>query len=673
MVAQTQARNINLTINGTNYSQYFVDLSVGWDSWRSGSGLRLKSGEIALTSITGGINLDPRDNDDFAPGNVVTISWNESPHPLAAKMLVLAPPTIEPLLSEVPAAGDNLLLKVSIGCTLSYYKAYEPDDDKSGVTLGTGTPSSSVITALLEAAGVPSGDIGAIAGLYDFDYPLQKQGGGFVDMAGEVAYCTAGTPGYLYCDRDNIVQSGALDLDGDSTCTIVLGQDDRAYEPQLDGRLPPGIVQAVGIRRRVITPAACTVTRYEEPDRIKQRFEVCKFESRDVIIAAYDRLTINRDPIIYSQFFNARYIYKRESTEEYSTVYNPNRTVRGQYWKQTGRVDEWQVYGGDLLRLVVKEQYAIRGQITELATISDYYQMEHSETTVTRYEYRADGTIKAVSEEQWLPRVIIAPTENGTLTSNSFVLVPATRKRTEWKREGTTWTERVSAEQARGIANPDFVESDENPGLTYYDLITTEESGTRISSTGNTVPPRADYWEPLSYEEEDQLQAEAKFSKSKQRAVLQVPYAFTTAQMQALAEAEGEITWGRAYQYLIECEPSIFSAEQTPHPIVRVRGAGENRTFLADAIQWQHTNSETWVGFAGIYLGGSGGTAGTGGSFSRASGIAPLVLVPTGATASGSTTPSGNPRRPLPYDGILMVGVDSTLREGTLSGLLVVE
>ena len=75
-------------------------------------------------------------------------------------------------------------------------------------------------------------------------------------------------------------------------------------------------------------------------------------------------------------------------------------------------------------------------------------------------------------------------------------------------------------------------------------------------------------------------------------------------QLQSLAQLEGEIMWGRAYQYLIECQPSLFQSTTAPLPLVNVTGdSTSTRMFLADAIQWYHTRSEAYVGFAGIYLG----------------------------------------------------------------------
>jgi hypothetical protein len=653
MPAQTQAQTLSITINGTSYSQYLVELTIGFESWQLGSGLIRKTGQISLTSISGGVNLDPRDNNDFEPGKEVTVSG----HPLAGKLLVLSPPTIEPLLSDIPATSGNIVVNIPVGCALAYYEANEPDDDKSGITLGTSTPAATVIESLLTAAGVTN--IGTITtGEFWFDYPIQKQGGGFVSMAGEVAH-SCGPMGFLYCDSTNTVQIGILNLDASSSLSVVLGSDDREYLPQLDGSIPPGTVQAVGIRRRVKTSSACTVSRYEESDVIKQKSEVCKYEGVSVRISIM--------PVIVIVATNVDYIGSASETKEYV----------GRVWRQTGITRTSQFYGGGVLFFEVEEQHSIRNNIApDLVAASDNpdtygYAMELSRIAITIYQYGSGRVVKAISEQVWLPRVTIAPDDNTDPTdASAWSLNLAEKKRTEWSRIGEMWTERVSAVQARGLANPDFVESDESPGLTYYDLITTSASGTKISSTGNTTPPRAESWTPLTYEEEDQLEAEAKFSASRQRLVVRVPYAFTVAQMQSIAQAEGEIVWGRAYQYLVECEPSIFSSQQSPLPIVRVLGAGENRIFLADAIQWQHTQTEDWVAFAGIYLGGSGGSTTTSGSFSRVNTIAPVVLTPTGGE-SISTTPTGNPRDPLPLDGLVMVGAIGYAKLGTVSSYAV--
>ena len=80
MVAATQARAIGLTINSVDYSQYLGKLDIGFDSYSQGTGLVLKKGSLTIANIRGGIAIDPRDNNDFATGNIVTITWNGSPH-----------------------------------------------------------------------------------------------------------------------------------------------------------------------------------------------------------------------------------------------------------------------------------------------------------------------------------------------------------------------------------------------------------------------------------------------------------------------------------------------------------------------------------------------------------------------------------------------------------------
>ena len=633
MVAAVGAQSLTITVNGTDYSQYLVDFSIGFESWSAGKGLLRKDGNLKLCAIRGGSTLDPRDNADFSPGNIVTVArgkritfFDALPlHPLGGSLLVLAPPSVEAINQSAPISASNMIITIPVGCRLSFLKTNEPDDDKSGVEFGVGTPTDEVIESLLYAAGAEPGqvDFGDLAALEidEIEYPIQKQGGGYVDLAGELFYCTK-PGGFLYCDSNNIINGRSLALLTAGIVGIELGEDDRSYTPQIDGTLPPSEVHAVGVRKRIGRQDTCSISRYEIPDILRQETEVCKFEAGEYLRSFY-LPAIGLPPGVTGtglQIFvttnSQRAIRSNSETSEYIELFPGS----GRSWRVTNRVENLRAFNGENVAFEYNQEYSTRGKISpelteETAAGSGYGNvLELAKVEFTEYRYDADENLKEQVIQEWLCKVTIAPDNfSGPEDDEAYELSMSRDYRSRWKREGPLWTQEVIERKARSIVEQGFIESSRNAGKSSFDMISTPDSVTRISDNGDTIPPKPETWQRLIYEEEDQLESIAEFSSSvinifvptkKNRVILTVPYAFTEEQLQSLAQLEGEIMWGRAYQYLIECQPSLFQSTTAPLPLVNVTGDGTStRMFLADAIQWYHTRSEAYVGFAGIYLG----------------------------------------------------------------------
>lgn len=632
MIAAVGAQSLTITVNGTDYSQYLVDFSIGFESWSAGKGLLRKDGNLKLCAIRGGSTLDPRDNADFSPGNIVTVARGKRItfadalplHPLGGSLLVLAPPSVEAINQAAPISASNMIITIPVGCRLSFLKTNEPDDDESGVEFGVGTPTDEVIASLLYAAGAEPGqvDFGDLAALEidEIEYPIQKQGGGYLDLAGELFYCTK-PGGFLYCNSNNIINGRSLSSLTAGIVGIELGEDDRSYTPQIDGTLPPSEVHAVGVRKRIGRQDTCSISRYEIPDIIQQETEVCKFEGGKYI-RIFFLPAIGLSPGVQGTGL-ARQIYTESNrtirstseTREYLARPNGNR-----YWGMTNKTFNLRVFNGENVWLEYNEEYSTRGKISpelteETPENSDYeYVLELARVDFTEYRYDADENLKEQVIQEWLCKVTIAPDNfSDPEDDEAYELSMSRDYQSRWKREGPLWTQEVIERKARSIVEQGFIESSRNAGKSSFDMIATPDSVTRISDNGDTIPPKPETWQPLIYEEEDQLESIAEFSSSvinasistkKNRVVLTVPYAFTEEQLQSLAQLEGEIMWGRAYQYLIECQPSLFQSTTAPLPLVNITGDGTStRMFLADAIQWYHTRSEAYVGFAGIYLG----------------------------------------------------------------------
>jgi hypothetical protein len=259
MVAAVQARSLIITVNGNDWSQNLVSFEIGFDSYAQGTGLILKKGTLTLCNISGDVRpIDPIDQSDFDVGNVVEVDIDGvGPHPLGGRLRILAPPEVSPINSGIPEVEGNLLVSLSVGCNLSYYRTENADDDKTGVTLGTAISINTVIQNLLVAAEVPAADINlSLTSQVQIDFPYSKNGGGFVDMAGELAYSSyysgsATNPRVLYCNDSNVIRNKNIVSPKDESfpLSITIGTNERDYQRQLDLSAGAGIVKASGIKR----------------------------------------------------------------------------------------------------------------------------------------------------------------------------------------------------------------------------------------------------------------------------------------------------------------------------------------------------------------------------------------------------------------------------------------
>ena len=553
MIAAVAAQSLTITVNGTDYSQYLVDFSIGFESLSAGKGLLRKDGNLKLCAIRGGSTLDPRDNADFSPGNIVTVARGKRItfadalplHPLGGSLLVLAPPSVEAINQAAPISASNMIITIPVGCRLSFLKTNEPDDDESGVEFGVGTPTDEVIKSLLYAAGAKLGqvDFGDLAELEidEIEYPIQKQGGGYVDLAGELFYCTK-PGGFLYCDSNNIINGRSLSSLTAGIVGIELGEDDRSYTPQIDGTLPPSEVHAVGVRKRIGRQDTCSISRYEIPDILRQETEVCKFEAGEYF-TSFNLPPKGNPPGVQGRLVtrintgSSRTIRSTSETREYLARPNGNR-----YWGMTNKTFNLRVFNGENVWSEYNEEYSTRGKISpelteETPENSDYeYVLELARVDFTEYRYDADENLKEQVIQEWLCKVTIAPDNfSDPEDDEAYELSMSRDYQSRWKREGPLWTQEVIERKARSIVEQGFIESSRNAGKSSFDMISTPDSVTRISDNGDTIPPKPETWQPLIYEEEDQLESIAEFSSSvinifvptkKNRVILTVPYAF---------------------------------------------------------------------------------------------------------------------------------------------------
>ena len=667
MVAATQAQSLTITINGNDWSQNLVSFEIGFESYQQGTGLILKKGSLVLCNIRGDSRaIDPIDQNDFAVGNTVSVKLPGSvAHPLGNSLKILAPPEVSPINSGIPEVEGNLIVSIPVGCNLSFFRTKEFDDDKTGVTLGTFTTVSTIVSRLLSASGVP-GEYSISATAYA-GWPYSKNGGSFVDLAGEYVYAGSRiNPVCLYCNSSNSVISQDIKFLGTtfSDAIITLGTNDRAYQRQLDLDSAPGTVNISGVARFVqdITeeyPYVDTVTRsdgtktvttnyYENSGTIPVK-DLFLFSAYGVAVSFPSRTGQLND-------FAGTNLYTYEG---YVTIESQS-FLSGAPPVQAGKEYQFSFYDKNgYLNYEIKSRHvkAVNlypsgweslegGDNDDIYVAATNYQNTIVLSEVAITTYKVDGNIVTgktsialsnlflvdpaadfAENFPWafnrarIPGVIYArPLADESLTPQNLALKKEAREL--WTKRGLRWIYSTTERAAAIVNNPAlFDESFENK------LAVSIKPKISLSTTVNardTQPPSPVLWGGRFQVKEEQITGSSVFGSGNnaKNYNIQSPFwfplyssqtvtdeeiqiAIQNNQFDVFAKIEGQIINGRQYQYLIECDPSLFETIDSPLAGVTVVEPTKKRYFLTDALTWYHTATETYVAFAGIFAGSS--------------------------------------------------------------------
>ncbi|BAS55384.1 hypothetical protein NIES2135_53310 [Leptolyngbya boryana NIES-2135] len=244
MAANASAHKLRIEIGSEDWSRSLVSFDAGQDQ-RSNSGLILTTGTLELGNVIGiPGSLNPRSADGrnrWWRGQLVEIwvtdsTGTEVKHRHGHLYILKA-----------PLPPQNGILRLELGCILSLRNFAQPDDDKSGVVPGNVTNRTAIVNSLLSAAGCPN-CVDAID-----DYPLRtrqpKQGGSYVDQAGQIAF---GGLKSLYQDGNGLIRavSNRLNYGGSSTA-IEIGHDEVSYEASEGSETPCEVIKCVGVLKKL--------------------------------------------------------------------------------------------------------------------------------------------------------------------------------------------------------------------------------------------------------------------------------------------------------------------------------------------------------------------------------------------------------------------------------------
>lgn len=669
MVAATQAQSLTITVNGNAWSQNLVSFEIGFQSYQQGTGLILKTGTLVLCNIRGDSRaIDPIDQKDFEVGNIVTVKLPSSVnHPLGNKLRILAPPEVSAINGALPQVEGNLIVSIPVGCNLAYYRTAQSDDDKTGVTLGTAIAINTVIQNLLVAAEVPVADINlSLTSEVQLDFPYSKNGGGFVDMAGELAYSsyysgTATNPRVLYCNDSNVILNKNIVSPKDESfpLSITIGTNERDYQRQLDLSAGAGIVKASGIKRSLTDltaeyPFTDTITEQENgltrTTNITYYYNATAVTSSGLSIFFNNISNINAGSPTAPNIFSANSSFRLDNKTinlffiegSYSVVTEPILQFVGFYpsTKQTTTVTSSKNYNYRIFDSKELLRVEIALSLVRLASfypddIFDGVIYPNSYTLIDYRNYLVPGEAKVIEyfydDNKVISKQITSTFQNFFLldrasqiilefdevygTSPDYRVYARDIVTETWQEQSGRFIYSINTKTAAIVNNPALtspVEIDERVAL---------QTKTSVQNLRDTEPPATQYWEGTSKITETQITESVTFGNGANPNTidLQIPFLFndydeepTIASQQAakFAQIEGEIINGRQFQYLIECQPSIFQSVTAPLAGITVTEPSLKRYFLADALTWYHTPTETYVAFAGIFAGSSaiGGT-----------------------------------------------------------------
>ena len=568
----TKAKPITLLINSVSYSQYLMRAEVGYESYSQGTGLILKKGSITIASISGGRALDPRDNNDFQVGNIVNISYNAAPHPIAAVTRILAPPSVSPIESDLPVLEGNLLLEIPIGCELAYFKTKQADAEATGVTYGNPLNAQNVIINLLLKAGISGANIGTSSiARFDIDFPYNKNGGSFIDLAGEFAYSTSEyflNPSVLYCDRNNIIREKLIKVKTATyPLTITLGLNDREYLPQIDQSIAPGIVNISGIKRTVADNTSeypFTSSEITVEEGVTTIVETTYYKENTPTLYN-DRLIEKYTPYLkYRGFFSpktngfSRILLNSKGLLPFylGRVYSGSvrRTKTGFY--TTSEEIIFTFFEDEKLSHTVSINRAPAGSFYENLSLSRGRYLICTQFIYVGYLYNADKTVKL--RETLTFKAAIAVNKSTDILYSQPIVFLTNVKWESWATKGKNVVYSESNYNAAGLDNPQIRDDDR-----FFNLVPGRK--TTITNKETSIPA-TEYAEDRYSETESIIDSSVTFGTGTnvKQYDIQIPFAWTKTQLNAIGLVEGTIINGRQYQYLIECDPDLLETNQEP-------------------------------------------------------------------------------------------------------------
>jgi hypothetical protein len=558
-----------MTINISSRRCELIIGSQDWTNWISfDSGIILGYPEYevdkGLMPVTGSINLkisqydtsvpsppNPRTNySQWKRGQTLSIRIANSAGtltylPCSGQLLYLLKTPQKPRKSI-----DGILeLSLEIGCRLALENfPPEPNQDISGITAGVALARNTVISNILTYIEVTN-SIGSIP--YPIPYPLPKQSGNFIGLAGAIAdsggyYLRCNSAGTVIAEPISSVYSGS------AIASYVIGTDERSWESIGDIAEQP-------IEKLIVTGTVKEVTPVDTAPKVTNNFK------------AYGVLFPNQNPTNPLTF----------SVLENQTVLS--FTVNGDIVTKTETINE--AYGVTYPTQNVTNPRTFLVQKSN--NIIDYYLSNGIVYKTDSKEYKAYG--------------VLFPNQNPTNPLTFPVLERQTI--TEWvKVKDGLWNKTTIIYECYGVSYP--TQNVVNPRT----FLAQKSAVTEPDTSG---PPTNFGDQSSNTTSETQLKAEifaqqlaADPYRPRQRTI-DVPYTVEQSQLVAYGNRFNQILSGRAYgqQFGGAITDTALSSTFKPFADVSVTDVDLIYYLKLDCIKWGLNGNEAWVVFNGIEVG----------------------------------------------------------------------
>jgi hypothetical protein len=559
----------------------------------SDSGLLLVTGDLELLPVIGAPeSLDPQDNPErWARGNPVHIqvrndantAWVD--HPLGRLNLLEEP--------EFPRPGQGITL--ALGCILQKHNGFEFDDDKTGVVVGTPENSAVVAQRLLEANEIPTGNISLGTWPYPLSIPKGKDGTNFIADAGGLAYSADWR--FLWQNTaGNVVDSPLTLAYAAPVITITLGGNDVLYEGIKVDRTPPNRVKVAG-KGTTTEGQSQPIVEIAEVTGDRSQFEVGNVScpGSGVISRSTSRttwFTTNSGNTMVLRTVTTLEAPRSAVAKNPLGISQPCSLIA---WKETTEEKRYDLANNNG-RLIRKDTTERQRRFTFTTNVEPRL----SFSTVREIEeipvYADSEVISEIRVVEQQARAMIDPN-----TDDPLAMVETRNLTTKWGQRGTqTWTKIEEERLPKAL-------SDSSPETDPTAIV--GRATTTTSNTGQTQPPRAEFWDGAVIDSDTEFQGEAFYTPPgglfgrTEKALYQVPFGFSQSQCEAIAQKWVQLIAGRHRAALLEFPVTDALLAAPPlFPCDVVMQSGEVRHYRVDGLSWSHSQTQASAAGTGILV-----------------------------------------------------------------------
>jgi hypothetical protein len=612
--ASSHKMRILIGADNQNWSRAYISFDANQDK-RDRVGLIRTTGTLKLGMVNNPPeSMNPRLNQSrWFRGQRVIIDLTDSSrayvrHLFGCLYIIAEPQPPDPTTPEIT---------LQLGCWLTLRDFAQPSDDVSGANLNpvSPTPRHTIANNLLSAAGCPP--LLDLIPEHPIPYPVPKESGSYVALAGEVAY---GGRMALYQNNQGEIRARSLDTTiSTPAITIRIGKDEIAYKPSEGSETPAEVVTCVGVGLDLTDNWGETI---HDPEETYGDAAAISEDSygRALLrrVEAVDRVDATSETKIITVWEPAGVIVPG-SKDSGLVISDDSIEIKTYEPGPEGRLLTIEKRTNQALGKAISEFYS---QIQDSKKWKDgAYRIDgnnpiQAERTLTTYTYSATGVVEKITIETWEPKgryaaddyvELIAkdgagnpqdPFPSGYSEIRYEEIRPGTWKKTETDQVPPTNLKfKSGVTAAQRIARRTVLS-----GGTYK---------TSTSTSGQEQPPAAERRSPRYGQKEKPLKGKAKFqitpnaNQEREHSPIEIKTATSETQLEQIAYTEGTLLIGRKQGQRIQLPVTdAILATTAPLPEWRaVEPDGSTLIFQADAMSFSHDAQRAIVGAEGIWLG----------------------------------------------------------------------